>query len=87
MESRFRKRKLEIDAHGTRGPKWEHIWMQGNGIDTRTPRCTTIIRAGLITSSHAVATLLQNRNTSEEKKMMSTYKKKKKMQKQMSLAY
>lgn len=37
-----------------------------------------IIRAGLITSSHAVATLLQNRNTSEEKKMMSTYEKKKK---------
>lgn len=36
-----------------------------------------IIHAGLITSSHAVATLLQNRNTSEEKKMMSTYKKEK----------
>lgn len=50
-------------------PWWNrHIWMQGNGIDTRTPRCTAIIRAGLITSSHAVATLLQNRNTSEEKK-------------------
>lgn len=60
-------------------PWWNrHIWMQGNGIDTRTPRCTAIIRAGLITSSHAVATLLQNRNTSDEKKMMSTYKKKKK---------